>query len=284
MKLFDGKKVAHKILKETAERIKKTKLKPGLAVILVGNNAASEVYVHLKKEAAKKIGIDFFELKFNENTQEKELIEKINELNARENINGIIVQLPLPAILNQDKIMEAISPRKDIDGFHPQNRRALAKGEAVLAPVLPTAILVAVKQANKDLIGKKVLALVNSDILGRALKIFFENENADFQYQVRNVCLIAGAEKAINQADILISVCGCPNLIKGELIKENAILIDAGITRYTDGRIIGDVDMVSVKNKAVFLTPTPGGIGPLTVALLLRNVYLAAELNSAKSH
>ena len=259
MELFDGKKVANKILKETAERIKKTRLKPGLAVILVGHNAASEIYVRLKKEAAKKVGINFFEFKFNENVQEEEIIEKINELNAREDINGIIVQLPLPAVLNQDKIMEVVSPRKDVDGFHPQNRRALAKG------------------ADKRLVGKKVLALVNSEVLGQALKMFFENEEADFAYQVRNVCLIAGAEKAINQADILISVCGCPNLIKGELIKQGAILIDAGITRYTDGRIIGDVDMASVRNKASFLTPTPGGIGPLTVALLLRNVYLAVN-------
>ncbi|KKT76386.1 MAG: Bifunctional protein FolD [Parcubacteria group bacterium GW2011_GWF2_44_7] len=277
MELFDGKKVANKILKETAERIKKTRLKPGLAVILVGHNAASEIYVRLKKEAAKKVGINFFEFKFNENVQEEEIIEKINELNAREDINGIIVQLPLPAVLNQDKIMEVVSPRKDVDGFHPQNRRALAKGEAVLAPVLPTAILAAAKEADKRLVGKKVLALVNSEVLGQALKMFFENEEADFAYQVRNVCLIAGAEKAINQADILISVCGCPNLIKGELIKQGAILIDAGITRYTDGRIIGDVDMASVRNKASFLTPTPGGIGPLTVALLLRNVYLAVN-------
>jgi len=282
MKLFDGKRVANKILKELAEEIKKNKARLRLAIILIGDDESSKLYVKLKKEAGKKIGIEVQEHRFNAQAPEEEIISYIYRLNNDPDVNGIIVQLPLPAVLNTDKIIEAINPRKDVDGFHKENRKLLEKGKENILPVLPLVILTALDSAKKLVTGKSVLALVNSDIFGQTLKAVLAKDGFAVEYLVRNTCVLFGAEKELKTADILISVCGCPNMIKGESIKEGVVLIDAGVTRYHDGRVVGDVDKKSVKNKAVFLTPVPGGLGPLTVALLLRNVYLAAGILSKK--
>jgi methylenetetrahydrofolate dehydrogenase (NADP+)/methenyltetrahydrofolate cyclohydrolase len=281
MKLFDGKRVANKILKELAEEIKSAKIKPRLAVILVGEDEASRLYVKLKKEAGKKVDIEVQEHRFSARASEDEITSYIERLNSDPDVSGIIVQLPLPAVLSTDKIIESIDPKKDVDGFHKANRKLLEKNKEAILPVLPLVILTALDDAKKLMAGKNVLALVNSDIFGQTLKIILAREGFTVDYLVRNTCVLFGAEKELKTADILISVCGCPNMIKGESIKEGAILIDAGVTRYHDGKVVGDIDRESVKNKAAFLTPVPGGLGPLTVALLLRNVYLVAE-NVAK--
>lgn len=282
MKLFNGKKAAQKILKELGEKIKDEKIRPVLAVVLAGENEASKLYIKLKKESGVKIGIEIKEFYFNEQEGEDEIIRKIKQLNEDKETHGIIVQLPLPAVFNTERILEAISPQKDVDGFHKENRWLLEKGETPpFLPVLPVAILTALADAVKNnlasLKDKKILALVNSEVFGSTLKLVLEKEGASLQYQVRNTCIVLGIEKEIFSADVLISVCGCPNLIKGEMIKPGVILIDAGITRYHDGKVVGDVNRKDVEEKAAFLTPVPGGIGPLTVALLLRNVYLAAK-------
>ena len=277
MKLFNGKKAAQKILTDLAARIKKEKLKPVLAVIMVGENEASKVYLKLKKEAAKKIGIEVMEYFFSAEAAKESIIKKIQELNNDKKISGVIVQLPLPAMFNADEIIGVLDLAKDVDGFHKENRRLLEKGESKLRPVLPLAILAALQSASKKDLTGKILALVNSEIFGQTLKLVLEEAGAEMNYLARNTCVILGAEKELKSADVLITVCGCPNMIKGEMIKRNAILIDAGITRYHDGKVVGDVDQKSVAGKAAFLTPVPGGLGPLTVALLLRNVYLAAR-------
>ena len=277
MKLFSGKRVANKILKELAAEVKAAKIKPRLAVILVGNDEASRLYVKLKKAAGDKVGIEVAEHKFSGQAKESEIIDYIKHLNEDRDINGIIVQLPLPAVLNTDRIISAITPVKDVDGFHEQNRKNLEKGKDGLLPVLPATILSVLRAALKDkVVDKKILALVNSEIFGQTLKLVLAKEGINANYLLRNTCVVFGAEKEMKEADVIISVCGCPNMIKGEMIKDGAVLIDAGITRYHDGKVVGDVDRQSVANKASFLTPVPGGLGPLTVALLLRNVYLAA--------
>ncbi|MBU2037176.1 bifunctional 5,10-methylenetetrahydrofolate dehydrogenase/5,10-methenyltetrahydrofolate cyclohydrolase [Patescibacteria group bacterium] len=277
MKLFNGKRAADKILKELAGEIKKAKIKPSLAVILISDNEASKLYVKLKKEAGEKIGIKVTEHKFSGQAKEDEIISYIKRLNDDLDVNGIIVQLPLPAVLNADKIIEAIDPAKDVDGFHKANRKLLEKGKGNFIPVLPQVILTVLGAALKNKFSdKKILALVNSEIFGQTLKATLAQAGAEIEYLVRNTCVVLGAEKEIKMADVVISVCGCPNMIKGESIKEGAVLIDAGATRYHDGKVVGDVDQQSVVSKASFLTPVPGGLGPLTVALLLRNVYLAA--------
>ena len=276
MKLFNGKAVANKILKELKEAIIKEKKSPKLAIILVGDDEASKLYVKLKKSIGKKIGIDVDEHRFSAQAKEDGITAYIKRLNEDTDVSGIIVQMPLPAIFNTDKIIEAISPAKDVDGFHKENRKLLEKGTQGIVPVLPATVLSALEVALKSSQeNKKILALVNSETFGQTLKLVLAKEGFNIDYLVRNTCVVFGAEKEIKEADVLISVCGCSKMIKGEMIKDGAILIDAGVTRYHDGKIMGDVDEVSVAGKASFLTPVPGGLGPLTVALLLRNVYLA---------
>lgn len=263
---------------EIKKEIAKSGKKPQLAVILVGEDEASRLYVKLKKEAAQKIGVEIEEFDFPAVAQEAEILSKIAELNEDEKINGIIVQLPLPAGLDKNKIIGAIDAKKDVDGFHTENQKVFKNGNFNFFPVLPLAILTALKDAlGNDFKNKKALALVNSETFGRVLKSVLEKEKIKTEFLVRNACLILGAEKEIKEADILISVCGCPKMIKADMIKEGAVLIDAGITRYHDGKVAGDMDRESVSLKAGFLTPTPGGIGPLTVALLLQNVFLASR-------
>lgn len=283
MKIFNGKKVAQKILEKLAAKIKKERIHPVLAVISVGKNEPSKLYLKLKKEAASRISIRVQEYCFSAQVKEKEIIQKIKELNENNEVDGIIIQLPLPIIFNRERIIGAISPTKDVDGFHQENWRLLQKNKPYFFPVLPSVILLVLSQAFKsDWKNKKIMALVNSEIFGQVLKLVLKKEGAEINYLVRNNCSMSDLEKKLKSADILITVCGCPNLIKKEMIKKGAILIDAGITRDKDGQVVGDVDKKEIEEKASFLTPVPGGIGPLTVALLLRNVYLAARNFAAK--
>jgi len=289
MKLFDGKKAARKILKEIEGEIKKKKRnRPALAVILIGDDPASELYLKLKKEAGAKIGIKVQEYLFAAGTKEEEIISKIKMLNEDKKTHGIIVQLPLPGMLNQDRVISAIDLKKDVDGFQKENRRfSLAKGkkEPHFSPVLPKAILIALNDALKnDLKNKKMVALVNSDVFGQSLKEVLEKGGAQINCLVRKACVIMGVQNEVKEADVLITVCGCPRFIKGDMIKDGAILIDAGITRYSDGKVVGDIDSESVSTRAAFLTPVPGGIGPLTVTLLLKNVYLASKNFAGGNH
>lgn len=279
MRLFNGKKVAAEILKDLKQRIRKEKLKPKLAVILVGEDEASKIYIRLKKEAAERVGIEFELYKYDDGIKEKEIIAKIEELNTRNDKTGIIVQLPLPPGLNKDKIISAIDPTKDVDGFHEENRRLFGQDEPRFKPVLPSAILAAIKDAiGENVAGKKAVALVNSDIFGKTLELVLRKQRIDFKYIIRNVCSIGGAESDLKEADIVISVCGCPELITGDMIKKGAVVVDAGIFRSKDGKVVGDVDCASVENVASFLTPVPGGLGPLVIALLLENVYIASKI------
>jgi methylenetetrahydrofolate dehydrogenase (NADP+)/methenyltetrahydrofolate cyclohydrolase len=278
MKIFNGKKAADKILKDLAAAIKKEKLSPVLSVVLVGDNEASRLYVDLKKKAAAKIGIKIIEQQFSAQAKEEEIIEYLIKSNNDAQVSGIIIQLPLPATLNTDRIIKAIDPKKDVDGFHPETKKMLEKNKAILKPVLPQVILIILQAAwKKGFAGKNIFALVNSEVFGQTLKSVLAPAKAQVNYRVRNTCMVLGVEKEIKLADAIISVCGCPNMIKGEMIKDGAVLVDAGITRYHDGKVAGDIDKASVEAKAAFLTPVPGGVGPLTVALLLKNVYLAAK-------
>ncbi len=278
MRLFKGKKIAEGILAELRERIKAENMKPKLAVILIGEDEASKIYIRLKKEATEAIGAEFKLCKYAADTEENEIIKKIKELNSDKSVNGIIVQLPLPEKFNRDRIISVIDPQKDVDGFHKENRQLFSEGRQRFEPVLPSAILAAIRDAlGNDVSGKKAVALVNSDIFGEILKVVFKKENIDFRYKLRKTCSISGVESDLKETDIIITVCGCPNLVRGEMIKQGAILIDAGIFRAKNGKVVGDVDRESVEGIASYLTPVPGGIGPLVIALLLQNI-LAATL------
>ena len=262
MKIFDGKKKADKILADLKRRIKKEGTKLKLAVISVGKDPASELFIRNKKRAARKLGIGIFHCRFSNKVKEKEIIRQIEALNKHKDIAGIVVQLPLPLRLKEKKITEKIDFRKDVDGFQKKTH---------FSSPLISAILIALKSSARNLKGKKIIALVNSDFFGNTLKSSLSKEKIKINY------LKNRKSPEIKSADIIISVCGCPNFIKGDMIKKGVILIDGGIVVLKNGKVVGDVDRKSVARKASFLTPVPGGLGPLTVALLLKNIYYAAK-------
>ena len=253
MKIINGKKIADRILADLKKEIKKKKLKPSLAVILVGDDPASHLYVQKKEQAAQKIGMEIRKHFLSEEVSEKEILEIIDSLNQDKEINGILVQLPLPKNISADRIIRAIKPTKDVDGFVKNSR---FKSPFILS------IERALQETSRDLTGKKAVVLVNSDIFSQALKS-----------QLKKLEFI----KDLKKADIIITALGQPDRIKNDMIKEGAILIDGGISKI-DGKTVGDIDRESVKEKARWLAPVPGGLGPLTVTFLLKNVVLAAIL------
>ncbi len=274
MKIFNGRKESEKILLDLKKKIKKLRVKPSLASILVGEDRASKLYINLKKKAARRIGIKLVLHKFKSGAKEGDIIGKIDSLNQNEKVYGIIVQLPLPKGFNTKKITGKISCQKDVDGF---------QRKSYFPPVLPSAILIALKRAVKSQRNKKILALVNSKIFGETLKRFLKGDRIKIEYILRKKVSREKLKAELKSADVVISVCGVPNLIKNDMVKKGAALIDAGIARIDHGKVAGDVDRKSVKNSASFLTPVPGGIGPLTVALLLKNTYFAAKNHGKRS-
>ena len=282
MKIFNGKKISETILREIKEDIEREKMSPKLAVVSIDPNSQSKLYIRLKKEAASRVGINIVYYNFSKRSKEQKVIEKIKGLNNNHLIDGIIVQLPVPKNFNRDRIISSINPRKDVDGFHRENRELLKTGSPYFFPVLPSVIFLSLRDACPKFVRdkkgqfKNIIALVSSDTFGSTLKYFFKGKKLDLNYFVWRKYPLSQINKIIGKADILISVLGYPKIIKGDIIKKGVILIDAGIS-YLEGKVVGDVDRESVKNRASFLTPVPGGVGPVTVALLLRNVFLAAE-------
>ncbi|MCD6500819.1 bifunctional 5,10-methylenetetrahydrofolate dehydrogenase/5,10-methenyltetrahydrofolate cyclohydrolase [bacterium] len=276
MRTFNGKKEAERIIFDLKKKIKKEKIVPRLAVILVGENKASKLFIRKKKEAAKIVGIKVKLFKYKRSVSQKKIIEKIEKLNLDPSVNGILVQLPLPEGFDTDKIIGKINPKKDVDGF--LSVKSLKKGKPYFFPVLPSAILFALRGAKKSYQKKRILALVNSGIFGQTLKNFLERKKIKINYLIKKNYSLSEIEKKLKLADVIIVACGQPNLIEGKMIKKGAILIDGGITLTKKGKLVGDVARESVKEKASFLTPVPGGLGPLTVSLLLRNVYFAQKI------
>ena len=285
MELLYGRPVADAILNTVREEIARSGKVPGLAVILIGNDPASHLYARLKEKAAIEIGMHFEKHIFSETESETVILKKIEELNGAEDIHGIIVQVPLPNGFDTDKIIAAIDPKKDADGFHPETvRRFLAaptpqsrrldssprageRGAEVSIPVFPDALLELAKSSGKSLPGLSGVVVANSEYFGSVMLQAMQNEGItarmilgdDFQ---------KGEEK-IDDVDIVFSACGVPNMITSHQVQEGAILIDGGISKQEE-QIVGDVDHESVTSKASFLSPVPGGVGPVTIACLLR--------------
>ncbi len=251
---IDGKAIAEKFKDQIAEQIFKLDgPRPNLAIILVGEREDSKLYVSLKQKEGVKVGVDTHLYEFIENTSEAELLKVINFLNKDNLIDGILVQLPLPPHFNTDKIIAAIDPKKDVDGFHENHPYY------ILSPVLAS-ILACLEEINFDFENKTACILHNSDIFGQSVKKLLEEKG-----------LQVSLKEAPDQADLLISALGKPHFIKKEMIKDKAVIIDIGITKV-DSKVLGDVDFEDVKNKASYITPVPGGIGPMTIAFLFKNV------------
>lgn len=267
-----GKPIADEILNRLKSDISAWKEKPGLAVILVGDNEASKLYVSLKEKTAKNIGMDFFRFDFPESISEAEIVEHIKKLNGDNKVHGIIVQLPLPESFNAKKIIASIDPKKDADGFSSQAGSNLDEYDKKrIWPVFPHAILRLIESSNEDIEGKKAIIIANSDEFGKAMQEVLTVKNVLADYVISND--ISDNLGKIKTADIIISAVGSRGLFTDEMVKNGVIIIDGGIERV-DGKIIGDVDFASMEGKNGFITPVPGGVGPLTIAYLMENVYL----------
>ncbi len=282
--LLDGKALSQKIREEIKGEIEKLvgagNRRPGLAVVLVGDDPASEVYVKNKIKACQKVGIESFFYKLDKNILTEELLDVIADLNSREEVDGILVQLPLPPQIDQGEVVLAISPEKDVDGFHPQNMgRLVAQREDGFIPCTPLGIDLLLKHYGIELKGKDVVIVGAGFIVGRPLSLLMLWRNATV-----TVCHIHTKDlrKFTSQADILVSATGVPGLIKGDMVKEGVVVVDVGISKV-DGKIVGDVVFEEVKEKASAITPVPGGVGPMTVTGLLLNT-LKAYKKRIKAH
>ncbi|MBI2411548.1 MAG: bifunctional 5,10-methylenetetrahydrofolate dehydrogenase/5,10-methenyltetrahydrofolate cyclohydrolase [Candidatus Kerfeldbacteria bacterium] len=270
-KILNGKGLAAKIRMELKGKIAKSGKKPGLGVVLVGVDPASQMYVNFKTQASQEVGMVLESCEFEEDISQKKLLRVIDKLNRNKKIHGILVQLPLPAHINQYEILEAIDPRKDVDGFHPANVGWLSIGKPYFMPATTRGIWTLVKSTPMDVRGKHVVMVGASNIVGKPTAQLFLNHGATV-----TIChkLTEGLAEHTKRADILITATGVANLITADMVKQGVMVIDAGISKHK-GRVVGDVDYETVFEKAAYITPVPGGVGPMTVASLLQNTWLA---------
>ncbi len=292
MEILDGKKVSNDIKDEIAAEVQKMKERgekvPHLAAVLVGSDGASLTYVGSKVKACERVGFESTLVKMPSTTSEIELLAKIKELNENDDIDGFIVQLPLPPQIDTQKVLLAVDPDKDVDGFHPMNFGKMALDMSTFIPATPFGILELLERYDVDTKGKHTVVIGRSHIVGRPMSILMGRKGWPGNSTVtlthshtKNITQI------ISQADIVISALGVPNFLKAEMVKDDAVVIDVGITRVSDDsrpkgyKIVGDVDFENVSKKASFITPVPGGVGPMTIAMLLKNTLLARERHRA---
>ncbi|ATA93333.1 bifunctional 5,10-methylene-tetrahydrofolate dehydrogenase/5,10-methylene-tetrahydrofolate cyclohydrolase [Capnocytophaga canimorsus] len=291
MKLLDGKKTSEDIKNEIAQEVKALKAQgkkvPHLAAVLVGNDGASLTYVGSKVKACQQVGFESTLIKLPTETTEKELLEKIKQLNEDENIDGYIVQLPLPKHIDSQKVLLAVSPEKDVDGFHPANFGKIALDMEAFIPATPFGIIELLKRYQVPTQGKHVVVVGRSHIVGRPMSILLSQKGNPGNATVTLThSHTENLSQITRQADIIIMALGIPEFLKADMVKEGATVVDVGITRLEDKnnpkgyRIVGDVDFEQVKDKADFITPVPGGVGPMTIAMLLKNTLLARKWKS----
>ena len=272
--IIDGRALAQTIREKIKQRVATLPSSPGLAVILVGADPASHTYVSIKQKACEEVGIRFEKYLYFATESEETIINKIHELNAREDIHGILVQLPLPD-QDTDRVIAEIDPNKDVDGFHPENISKLKLGEPALAPAVALGILKLIDSTNEPLSGKTATIISSERFAEPIVALLRERDVISHVCPEENKSL----KDQTHQSDILIVAEGHPNFVTGDMVKHGAIVIDVGTTKV-DGKLIGDVDYASVEPIAGFLTPVPGGVGPMTVAMLLENVLKAYSLSS----
>ncbi len=280
--LIDGKAIAAELREQIStdvEELIATGVTPGLAVVLVGEDPASRVYVSMKEKACAATGIYSVEHKLSAETGEAELLELIATLNGDEKIDGILVQLPLPGHIDEAKVLEAISPSKDVDGFHPYNVGRLVTGNPVFKPCTPYGVMKMLEYIGADLKGKDVVIVGRSNIVGKPLALMCLAEHATV-----TIChsRTVGLPQKVAAADVVIAAVGRPEMIKGDWIKKGAIVIDVGVNRVGEKKLVGDVDFIAASKNAAAITPVPGGVGPMTITMLLYNTLVSAKRRAAK--
>ncbi|HEY7534873.1 MAG TPA: bifunctional methylenetetrahydrofolate dehydrogenase/methenyltetrahydrofolate cyclohydrolase FolD [Thermodesulfobacteriota bacterium] len=276
--IIDGKKVAEQVRSEVTEEVvklkKETGIVPGLAAVLVGDNPASQIYVKNKRKACDEAGIYSEEYRLPQETAEKDLLSLIEKLNQDENIHGILVQLPLPKQINETKILRTVSPLKDIDGFHPENVGLLVEGTPRFIPCTPYGVIKLLDHYGIEIEGKEAIVVGRSNIVGKPVSLLLLHRHATV-----TIChsRTRQLKEVTSRADILVAALGRARLITKDMVKEGAVVIDVGINRLLDGKLAGDVDFENVYDKVSFITPVPGGVGPMTIAMLLSNTFSSAR-------
>ena len=273
--ILDGKALAAKMKANLRAESENLARRPGLAVVLVGDNGASQVYVRNKVADCRDCGIECFDFYLGSDTKQEELLKLIAQLNGREDVDGILVQLPLPAHLEERPVLEAIDPMKDVDAFHPDNMGRILRGDARFKPCTPAGVMELLHEYGIDPAGKHCVVVGRSNIVGKPMALLLLQENGTVTVchsrtpDLKAQCL---------QADILVAAVGRENLITADMVKEGAVVIDVAMNRNAAGKLCGDVDFAAVSEKASYITPVPGGVGPMTRAMLMANTLTAAKL------
>ncbi len=274
--LINGKEVSQKVKNEVKEKVSELKSKgiqPGLAVVIVGDNPASRVYVNSKKKACEEVGFNSYEYALPEETTQQQLLDLVDVLNKDEKVDGILVQLPLPAHIDENSVINAISPDKDVDAFHPSNVGKIMIGEYSFLPCTPAGIMELIDSTGVEISGKSCVVIGRSNIVGKPMSMLLLHRSGTV-----TIChsKTKNLKEICSQADILIAAVGKPNFVTADMVKEGAVVIDVGINRMADKKLCGDVDFAAVSEKAGYITPVPGGVGPMTIAMLMKNTLTAA--------
>lgn len=283
MKILDGKAVSLKVkesVKVRADELKKFGVEPTLAVVLVGEDKASQTYVRAKEKACNEYGIKSVAHRLSENTTQNELLALINVLNLDDSIHGILVQLPLPKHIDTNVVLAAIDPRKDVDGFHAVNVGKLVSGLDGFVPCTPLGVMEILKEHGIDVAGLNAVVIGRSNIVGKPMANLLLNASATVTVthsKTKNL------KEICKNADLIVAAIGRPFFLKADMVKDGAVVVDVGINRLDDGRLVGDVDFDEVAPKCSYITPVPGGVGPMTIAMLLNNTILAAQAKIAKN-
>ncbi len=283
MTLLDGKMLSQRVkdeIKAQTSELRASGVEPALAVILVGDDAPSHTYVNNKAKACEQCGVKSFVYKLAQNTTQSELLALINTLNFDDSVDGILVQLPLPKHIDKAVILEAISVHKDVDGFHPFNVGLLNTGfEGALLPCTPLGVVRLLKAYDINVEGLNAVIIGASNIVGRPMATMLLNLGATV-----SICHIKTRDLSLytRQADLIVVAAGCANLLKADMVKEGVIVVDVGINRLANGKLVGDVDFENVSKKASFISPVPGGVGPMTIAMLLENTLKAAQIRAKR--
>lgn len=280
-KIINGKELSEKIKNEIRNELaelKKDGVIPGLAVIIVGDDPASRIYVDLKKRDCEEVGIASYEYALPKETEEKELLTLIEKLNKDKRINGILVQCPLPSQINQDKVINAISPEKDVDAFHPINVGKMVAGNPQFLPCTPAGVMEMIKSCGIEVEGKECVVVGRSNIVGKPQAILLLSQNGTV-----TIChsKTKNLEEVCRRADILVAAVGKPKIIKGSFIKPGSVVIDVGTNRYHNNKLVGDVDFEEASKIAYAISPVPGGVGPMTRVMLLKNTVKAFALQAS---
>ncbi len=277
MQIIDGKAVSLAVKERVRDEIARDGLKIGLAVVIVGNDPASRVYVNNKKKACEFCGITSYEYALPEETTEEQLLELVDTLNGDSNVNGILVQLPLPKQINEQKIIERISPMKDVDAFHAVNVGKIMIGEYSFLPCTPAGVMELIHSTGTEISGKECVVIGRSNIVGKPMAMLLLHENGTVTIchsRTKNLAEVC------RRADVLVSAVGKAGFVTADMVKDGAIVIDVGMNRNAEGKLCGDVDFDGVAPKCSYITPVPGGVGPMTIAMLMENTLRAKKLQS----